>query len=318
MNRSSINVREEARYLSTTPPWVLLTKQSRKAELYSGEFVADNIWQSLMNSGIRGEDFYRYTFLIIKPEGLARRLTVKIINYLNRLGMSVVHAMPAPIGRNAGHHIWRFQWNAATYDRVALTTFGNSLAPSLLLLLKDTMSSTIPASVRMWAQKGSAHESRRRPDQLRSEIGMHNRMLGFVHTPDEPADIIRELGILYDDIQQETIVDRLISHERSDSAQAEALRIEKNCLCHSVSPEEVIERLVLSRPYFAKLWEKRSIKTWSLHELSQSFGLRQHKCDDWDFLTVAAELIEHDRPGVKPILDAKAVDEVKVLWEGAE
>lgn len=316
MNSSSVNAQEKGRFLSTSPPWERLTKQSHKAVLYGGEFVADNIWQSLMRGGIGLDAFYRYTFLLIKPEGLARRLTAMIIDYLNRLGMSVVHSMPAPISRNVGHHIWRFQWNAATYDRVALTTFGNSLAPSLLLLLRDTTSSTIPASVRLWAQKGSAHASRRRPDQLRSEIGMHNRMLGFVHTPDEPADIIRELGILYDDIQQRAIVDRLISYGRAESAQADALRFEKNCLCHSVNPEEVIGRLVSSRPYFTKFWEDRSVNTWSLHELSQSFGLRQHESDDWDFLTVAAELIEHDRPGVKAILDAKAVDEVRLLWEG--
>ena len=28
-------------------------------------------------------------------------------------------------------------------------------------------------------------------------LEVNNRMLGYVHTPDEPADIVRELGILF-------------------------------------------------------------------------------------------------------------------------
>ena len=53
--------------------------------------------------------------------------------------------------------------------------------------------------MKLWRMKGAALAERRTPEHLRTALRMHNRMLGFVHTPDEPADAVRELAILLDE-----------------------------------------------------------------------------------------------------------------------
>lgn len=40
--------------------------------------------------------------------------------------------------------------------------------------------------------------AQRRTGELRAIVGGPNRMLSGVHIPDEPADVVRELGILFD------------------------------------------------------------------------------------------------------------------------
>ena len=48
-----------------------------------------------------------------------------------------------------------------------------------------------------------------------------------------------------------------------------------------------------------------------LSECLNSFGTDKFH---WDALTLAAELIEHDKPGVSPLLDARAVSEMAERW----
>src|SRR5207237_1940393 len=45
--------------------------------------------------------------------------------------------------------------------------------------------------------KGPARQAERRPGQIRYRLRNPALLLNFLHTPDEPADAVRELGVLF-------------------------------------------------------------------------------------------------------------------------
>ena len=52
----------------------------------------------------------------------------------------------------------------------------------------------VPASVELTGLKGPTDPDARAPGQLRHLLGRYSYLLNLVHTPDEPADVLRELG----------------------------------------------------------------------------------------------------------------------------
>lgn len=67
----------------------------------------------------------------------------------------------------------------------------------MLLRNKEyTADNNYPLSVRLTEQKGAAKETLRSKYHLRSILKPLNIILNYVHTADEPADVIREIGIL--------------------------------------------------------------------------------------------------------------------------
>ena len=53
--------------------------------------------------------------------------------------------------------------------------------------------------------KGPTDPDARVPGQLRHLLGRHTYLLNLVHTPDEPADVLRELAIYFDAAQRAAI-----------------------------------------------------------------------------------------------------------------
>lgn len=306
-----------------------LTLQPDKVRAYEDDFVPEAAWRAVWKHwGPEATDFvYGHSFLLLKPETIARRLSWQAISFVVDRGFVPVAHAGVALSRNAAHHIWRFQWNAATTDRVELTNLVNAQSESLLILLRDSNRGPVPASVKLWRMKGSAHAERRTAEHLRTALGMHNRMLGFVHTPDEPADLVRELAILFDP----GALDRLLVASRSvGTTNAEILaqsrylasEFESRCRVHSVNPAEVVQRVGQTaggRALSTVVSAMETGRRMGLAEVLASFkGAGSATCE-WDALTIAAELIEHDKKGVCAKLDARAVGEMYARWskEGA-
>lgn len=302
-----------------------LTLQAEKILAYEDDFVPDQAWRAIWREWgeIAPEFFFGYSFLLLKPETLARRLALTAIDFIVDRGLVPVAIASVPVQRSAAHHIWRFQWNAATTDRVELTNLVNAQSNSLLILLRDMHPGPVPAAVKLWRMKGSAHAHRRTGEHIRTALGMHNRMLGFVHTPDEPADLIRELAIILEPSLLTTLLrasrrardepdELLIRRYKQNAAEMEA-----RCRAHAVLPSEVENRrchggdLSLPQTVRSALMASRSM---TLLEIFDAFGGELKARTDWDALTMAAELIEHERVGVSARLDARAVTEMYERW----
>ncbi|HVW48290.1 MAG TPA: nucleoside-diphosphate kinase, partial [Solirubrobacterales bacterium] len=136
--------------------------------------------------------------MLFKPDGVAARMIDPAIEFLAEHGFTPAAAIAVDLDRGTTRWLWLYRFNVASVDRVRLHDLVNTAGPGLLLVLRDRHRGPgdIPATVRLTDLKGPSRPERRRPDQLRSRLGVSDRLINFVHTSDEPADLLRELAIL--------------------------------------------------------------------------------------------------------------------------
>jgi hypothetical protein len=181
------------------PQWNALTRIPIKAELYSREAylreaLADA--RDILADGLV-ETLHRTALLLIKPEGLASGNAKIIVDFVRSHGFAVSAVALPTLTRLQWRELWRYQLTAATLDRLAV--YDLILQDRvLLLLLRYGGLLELPASVLLGSWKGPSDISLQPPDCLRRRLGQANRLFSFFHVPDEPADILRELAILFD------------------------------------------------------------------------------------------------------------------------
>ncbi|WP_344651713.1 hypothetical protein [Cryptosporangium japonicum] len=117
------------------------------------------------------------------------------MKWLSAQRWEVVHARRFRVNRWAVRALWQYQWNTATRDRREMADRYMSATDSLVLVLRVTDESTEWACTELTRAKGGSDPLRCRPGQLRHALGTLNQQLNLVHSADEPADLIREIGI---------------------------------------------------------------------------------------------------------------------------
>jgi hypothetical protein len=142
--------------------------------------------------------FQRLAVLTVKPDGLLAGQLPDCLRFLARHGLVPVQAIKFRYTRPMTRELWRYQWNIATLDRLALSDLLHRRRDSLTLVLADRTAGPIPASSRLATLKGSAFPTAREDWHLRTALGAPNRLMVLVHCPDEPIDIVRELGIAFE------------------------------------------------------------------------------------------------------------------------
>lgn len=180
--------------------WLRLTSSGEKIRLYAIESYFRESWLDACD--ILGEDKFQVlqtvAAVMFKPEAVVSRRIRPAIELLMGRGFIPVMALRLRLNRHTSREMWRYQWDAATLDRLALSDQLTTATDSLWVVLRDAAPSIeVPASVRLAGLKGSPQVHERKPEDLRSRLGSPNRMLTFLHVADEPADTVRELGILF-------------------------------------------------------------------------------------------------------------------------
>ncbi|GHG93711.1 nucleoside-diphosphate kinase [Streptomyces lanatus] len=182
-----------------------LTRDPRKAEAYRLDPYMREALHALAparESGVpdRGVPdrgvLDRHTFVVLKPDAVAGRRCELILGILRSEGWHPVAATTVRFDPLLVRELWRYQFNAASAQRIAVVDPLLSSGRSLLVLLEDReRPEWLPASVRLTAAKGSAEPSAARSGDLRTRIGRVNGLFNFMHTADEPADVARELQL---------------------------------------------------------------------------------------------------------------------------
>jgi len=136
--------------------------------------------------------------LVVQPDAIARRQVGCCVSFLRPHGLVPVTAVPFVLELPMARALWRFQFNAVTADSLAIGEGVYCHGPSLMLLLRDVDPVPgRPACVRLAGLKGSSDPARRGPQHLRTALTSINRVFGAVHCPDEPLDILREVGVMF-------------------------------------------------------------------------------------------------------------------------
>ncbi|NJC74042.1 hypothetical protein HC031_30655 [Planosporangium thailandense] len=138
-----------------------------------------------------------HALLLLKPDAVVGRRLTAALDWLRGQG-TVVAAEPVRLDRHTARAMWQYQWNAASRDRRDLADLICHDGGESLVLIVRMPADHRPATVRLSAAKGPADPERREPWQLRHRLGNENFLLNFVHAADEPADLVREIGVLFD------------------------------------------------------------------------------------------------------------------------
>ena len=137
-----------------------------------------------------------HALLLVKPDAVASRSIERITGWLREAGFRIVAARRLLVRRGQVRATWHYQLNRATPQRCLLADALCGLSDSLMFLLRPEEPVDVPATVALSVRKGPAAPARRRPGQLRTRLGDFGFLLNLVHASDDPADLVRELGIL--------------------------------------------------------------------------------------------------------------------------
>ncbi|WP_328315959.1 nucleoside-diphosphate kinase [Streptomyces sp. NBC_00388] len=186
----------------TTLDWTALTRSPAKEDLYRRETYfreglrdAEDVFGSEEPARILRDS----ALLMLKPDGLAAGKLAAVLGYLADHDFTVAAVEELRFGRFQWRELWRYQLTSATLDRLAVNDLLLGAGPALALLLRSGPRHELPATVRLSVLKGSATLEAQKPGTLRSLLGQPNRVLSYIHVADEPADLLRELGLLFEE-----------------------------------------------------------------------------------------------------------------------
>jgi len=288
-------------------PWRVYTALSAKWEYYSREVF----FREALDAINTAFDCERVAYLLqhitkvtLKPEGLAGGRVNALLRFLHYHGFKLLHVGRVHYSRHVSRDIWRYQWNTATLDRIALSDFIAEQGPGLEITVLDTRPKPpFPGTVRLRALKGSAVPKLRSPSSMRSMCCAPNRVLSIVHTVDEPADIIRELGITKTTDEMLQWLDNVIRRQHlSDDDLVKAAYEHQNQLAsttHDLDFEASVARLgahcgeeILGEIVAAR-GNTSSNGSFDFREWKSRIASLGVAADPWDIITVGSYLVRN-------------------------
>lgn len=180
--------------------WDRLSNNKNKENLFKEDQYFNyslKIANKVLNSE-KNDVLSNYALLLIKPESFMFNKIDEILNLLIANEFQIIYYNIKQLTWLQCLELWKYQWPAASIERVFLSQTLMSYSESMVLILKNSKYNKSFLSTYLSSLKGSANETERKSNNFRSVLKPINRMLNYIHTSDEPADMIRELGILFD------------------------------------------------------------------------------------------------------------------------
>ena len=277
------------------------------AEVYFREVLTDcaHVWPSSPLMKFEG-----LTTMILKPEAVVGRMLTTVLSFLRRNGFRIVAAELIPIDRLMVRELWRYRFNIATPERLMVMDLLMSATQSLFLVLDGPTGGADTAAVHLRSLKGPASPGRREPHQLRYQLGNRSHLINYVHAPDEVADVIRELGILFGHADRRRLLRQAAEGiDRGPVAEMLARTLSDRHDEHDLSYVEALHRITGAvrslNPSHAAVSlltaiREEQCRDWqTLFESLDSLGVA---VAEWDRIVILAELIEMSLPGRTPLL----------------
>lgn len=285
--------------------WRALTVSGQKSALFQEDLYFRETWAECVAECGDGlcDALAPIALLCAKPDAVAGRRLRPILDYAIEHGFAPIGVAEYALTRHSMRHVWRYDWHVYPADRLSFSTVWVGASPSLMLVLEDRAPETgVPASVRLASLKGHALADKRRPGDMRTRLAPPNTVLNFVHVPDEPADIVREMGILLEHPQRIAIL-RAIRDLRGSDASAQALQAIESLYArhaaHDLDAAASLRRLqaagmVVAPQRIEACLGSGGFLSW--HDLVGSFSPDVLGAHRWDFIAVASTMIPRDRP----------------------
>jgi hypothetical protein len=137
--------------------------------------------------------------LLLRPDAIAGGQGANVLPVLRELGFVPVAAAAVQPSLDQTRQLWRYQANVSTPERLRLLDLIMTSGHSLYILFHDlTRRLSAPATVHLTYLKGTAIVQNRRKWHLRTLAGPKvANILSYVHVSDDPADVLREIALLF-------------------------------------------------------------------------------------------------------------------------
>jgi nucleoside diphosphate kinase len=171
-----------------------------KLERYARDIAFREAWTDLAACwGDEAEEILsRRAFVLLKPETVLLRRLEEVTAELERHGFAPVLWRLVRLDRNLVRGVWRYELAEAPLATLAAVDVVATAGVCVLVGLRDDRPEPGRyASARLASLKGPTRQEERRPGQIRYRLRSPAILLNFLHTPDEPADAVRELGVLF-------------------------------------------------------------------------------------------------------------------------
>jgi hypothetical protein len=293
--------------------WHALTRLQDKSALYADDVYFREGFSDFRHAfgSNASEAAWRVALLLVKPDGIHAGKTEAVLRFAARNDFHPIVVRWTDLNPGRWRELWRYQLTGATLDRLAVNDLVLA-GPSLLVLLRDGRQAHVPATVRLQSLKGPSNIDAQRPGCLRRELGQINRVLSFVHCADEPADLVRELAVLLEWPERQSVIAALhrenLSATDRQTLQSTMAAASAACLdpAHSVrSILSALNEVAAGRsPSGAHL--DLLIRTASRMEAGEIIGWRDfHRgllaeripLPRWDLAAAGSQHILYDEPG---------------------
>lgn len=295
--------------------WTQLTRMPEKVaayrrEVYFREGLRDavRVWGGDWLNTLR-----RGALLMLKPDGIVAGVAQPVCAFLERQGFTICGVYSAPLGGHVWRAMWRFQLTAASTDRFLVTEL-KYREPALVLLLRENEPRALPAVVRLARLKGPSDPSLQAPETLRSIIRQPHRFFAHVHAPDEPADLLREIAILADQVVREDMLKawreglmrpnhRLLLNRTFETRVRRGMFDRDAALdrLEGSLREARADRLIVGR-LLEELSAIRAGIQVDWQRFSDLLAASEVPVDCWDVATIGAHTIRFDDPGAEKVI----------------
>lgn len=289
----------------------LLSCSVRKRQLFAVDPYFRDAWDDMLERWGAEETIDRLRTLasvIYRPDALVVRGVRRGLNATRALGFVPIAGATFRYNRFTTREGWRYQLNIATRERIDVMDMIMPATDSLYLMMKHTSpDERLPASTYLSSQKGPSLPEHREPHHLRALIGEAQvSVLTYLHISDEPADLIRELGVFFDRPQRMEILNAIeVDQDFSPTLEPLIEQLYREIPPHQLDFTETIDRvtqMVIEKqrsahhPRLVTLLDlcediRRGVsRDWKrLLDLLDGSGIT---IDHWDRVAIAATLAE--------------------------
>ncbi|MEE6263425.1 hypothetical protein [Plantactinospora sonchi] len=307
--------------LDTDERWRALTTLPAKLSLYRDEVSFRESWriaQEVLGTQVLTV-LQQTTLLTLRPEAILARKADDCLEFLRRHDFAAIHAERLRYDRNSIRDLWRYQWNVAQLDSIEVSDLVHYRAPALMLVLRDLHPAPgTPASLRLTAVKGTSDPTGRTPRHLRSVLGAPNRVLVVIHAPDEPLDVVRELGVLFDRAALRRVYATMCQEGADTTPRSEIDDLYRSTERYSLRVDKAIDALRRELRVRASIADPGRLAL--LGRVDDRLSEAEHgghldwrgwvedldNCglayDSWPSTVVASHHVEHTLPGVRPLI----------------
>jgi nucleoside diphosphate kinase len=239
---------------SSLPDW--LSCFPEKLKCYAADKYFLEGWATLTDLHHRDvfawEQLWKLGSVLFKADAMLRGNGIRGIHFLEEHGFQIRAAREVSFSGERVEHFWRYSLGRLSHERVELLKRLQTTSASLYLIVESVGNgSRLPCSLQVTELKGQAEVAKRYAGNLRYAMGdPQSAFFNFVHTADEPSDLVRELGLLFNATERRSLIVEAVSGSRPDAeAVYNALRAtcERSDLDFSGAVKRLLSRVALAK-----------------------------------------------------------------------